>query len=79
MTPQETFDHKQRWKPGFTGRLHSDIVDQGKTFCKRQCERHEWSCTTWTANYEHTFHFEHKHHADEFSKQWPKFINQERI
>ena len=34
---------------------------------------------TWTHVYEHTFIFEYKHDADEFSKQWPKFINQERI
>ena len=57
MTPVETFEYKQLWKPGHTVRLHSDVVDRGKTFCKRMCERHQWSVTTWTASYEHTFHF----------------------
>ena len=76
MTPQEIFEYKQRWKPGFTVRLHSDVVDRGKTYCKRICEQHQWSVTIWTNVYEHTFHFEHQHHAVEFEKTMGKFANQ---
>ena len=76
MTPQEIFEYKNNWKPGYTVRLHSDVVDRGKTFCKRICEKHEWSVTTWTNVYEHTFHFEHKHHADEFEITMGRFANQ---
>lgn len=76
MTPQEVFEYKQRWKPGFTVRLHSDLADRGKTFCKRQCKRHEWSCTTWTDNYEHTFHFEHSEPAQKFKIAMGRFADQ---
>jgi len=76
MTPQEIFEYKQRWKPGYTVRLHSDLVDQGKTWCRRRIERHIWSMTEYTDVYEHTFHFENEIHANEFSKQWPEFTNQ---
>ena len=58
MTPQEIFDYKQGWKPGHTVQLHSDVVDRGKTWCKRNTPRHKWSVSTWTDVYEHTFHFE---------------------
>jgi hypothetical protein len=76
MTPQEQADYKNNWKPGFTVRLHSDLNVQGKTWCKRNLERHQWSFTTYTDVYEHTFHFELEEHALEFAKQWPEYINQ---
>lgn len=76
MTPQEIFEYKNNWKPGFTVRLHSDVIDRGKTYCKRICERHEWSVTTWTDVYEHTFHFEHQNHADEFKNTMGRFADQ---
>jgi|TARA_B110000046_G_scaffold38100_1_gene41724 hypothetical protein len=82
MTPQEINEYKQRWLASGTYypvRLHSDLDTQGKTWCRRNLERHQWKMDTWTHVYEHTFIFEYKHDADEFSKQWPKFINQERI
>ena len=39
MTPQEIFEYKNRWKPGHTVQLHSDIVDRGKSWCKRHLEQ----------------------------------------
>ena len=76
MTPQEQFEYKQSWLPGHTVRLHSDVVDKGKTWCKRQCERHEWSCTTWTDNYEHTFHFENIYAEQNFEMEMGRYANQ---
>ena len=32
MTPQEIFDYKMRWKPGFTVTLHSDLDVKGKSW-----------------------------------------------
>ena len=58
MTPLEIHEYKLRWKPGYTVRLHSDLVNEGKTWCRRNCERHQWSMSTYTDVYEHTFHFE---------------------
>jgi hypothetical protein len=75
MTPAEIFEYKQRWKPGYTIRLHSDIVDRGKTFCKKLCERHQWSVTTWTNVYEHTFHFEDESVAKKFEIAMGQYTN----
>ena len=57
MTPVEISEYKLGWKPGYTVKLHSDLVDLGKTWCRRRLQRHEWSMTEWTDVYEHTFHF----------------------
>jgi hypothetical protein len=66
MNPQETFEYKNRWKPGYLVKLHSDRVDLGKTWCRRNLQRHQWSMTKWTAAYEHTFHFEDKETSQKF-------------
>ena len=76
MTHQEQFEYKIAWKPGYVVRLHSDLVDRGKTFCSRICERHQWGVTTWTDVYEHTFHFELPHHAQEFKTTMGRFADQ---
>ena len=81
MTPLEISEYKMRWMANGTCypvRLHSDLADNGKTWCRRNLERHQWSVATWTDVYEHTFFFEHKHDADEFVKRWPKYTNQEK-
>ena len=75
MTPQEIFDYKMRWKPGHTVRLHSDAVDIGKTWCRRQLESYQWSVTTWTAVYEHTFHFEDVRIAQNFEIEMGRYVN----
>ena len=76
MTPQEVFDYKNKWKPGYTVRLHSDLTSEGKAFCKGQCKQHEWSFTQWTDNYEHTFHFEHAEPAKKFKDAMGRFADQ---
>lgn len=76
MTPQEIFEYKQQWKPGYSVRLHSDVVDRGKTWCKRQLEKHRWSVTTWTDVYEHTFHFEAAVAAQNFTMDFDGWVNQ---
>jgi len=79
MTPQDIAEYKQRWMS--TGnnnpvRLHSDLDTQGKTWCRRNLERQQWSMATWTDVYEHTFFFENADHAKLFEQQWPEFVNQ---
>ena len=79
MTPQEIADYKQQWMS--TGdnnpvRLHSDLDTQGKTWCRRNLERHQWKMNTWTDVYEHTFFFELEEHALVFAKEWPEYANQ---
>lgn len=77
MTPQEISDYKYIWFPNcHSVRLHSDLDIDGKDWCRRNLERHQWSMSQYTNFYEHTFHFEDNEVAIEFSKQWPKFVNQ---
>lgn len=77
MTPQQINDYKLKWLPGHTVRLHSDLSDRGKTWCRRQLERHQWSFTAWTNVYEHTFHFEDIRAAQNFQMEFGKYANQE--
>ena len=74
MTPQEIAEYKMRWKPGYTVRLHSDVVDRGKTWCRKKLEQHQWSVTTWTDVYEHSFHFEKEEHGHSFEIEFSKFV-----
>lgn len=76
MTPAEIFEYKQRWKPGTSVRLHSDVVDRGKTWCRQQLEQQQWSVTTWTGVYEHTFHFEESGEALRFKIAMGGFADQ---
>ena len=76
MTPQQIFDYKLGWKPGFSVRLHSDLHVDGKHWCKRNLEKQQWSFDTWTDVYEHTFRFELEEHAKQFEQLWPRFTNQ---
>ena len=76
MTPAEIFEYKQRWKPGYTVRLHSDLADRGKSLAKRLGQRHQWSVTTWTDNYEHTFHFEQEESAQKFKIAMGEYADQ---
>jgi hypothetical protein len=75
LTPIEIFEYKQKWKPGYTVRLHSDLRSRGKEFCKIQMLKQQWDITEYTDVYEDTFMFEHKQDADNFSEQWPEFTN----
>lgn len=78
MTPQEISEYKMRWMRDSSHpvRLHSDLDTQGKTWCRRNLERHQWKMNTWSNVYEHTFYFENNEHAKLFEQQWPKFTNQ---
>ena len=75
MTPQEIFEYKNNWKPGYTVRIHSDITDKAKTWCRRQLERWEWSMTEWTDVYEHTFHFEDIIAGQNFQMEMGRYAN----
>ena len=66
MTPIEIHEYKLKWAPGISVPIHSDYVDKGKTWCRRYLSRHQWSMTSWTDVYEHTFHFEYDLDANAF-------------
>ena len=79
MTPVEIFEYKMRWmkETPHSVRLHSDLDTQGKSWCRRHLERHQWVMHSWTNNYEHTFHFEQEESAKLFEQQWTDYINKE--
>tara|TARA_R110000796_G_scaffold17427_2_gene53660 strand:+ start:612 stop:848 length:237 start_codon:yes stop_codon:yes gene_type:complete len=78
MTPQEINEYKLRWMGSspYSVRLHSDLDTQGKTWCRRNLERHQWKMNTWTNVYEHTFYFEHQDDSLIFETLWPEYTNQ---
>jgi hypothetical protein len=76
MTPQEIDEYKRSWKPGFTVRLHSDLDNLGKAWCRKSIQRHQWSFTSFTNVYEHTFHFELEEYALAFAKEFFEYANQ---
>jgi len=71
MTPQQAFDHKQKWRPtAKTVDVHSDLHVACKDWCRRNIQRWEWSMDTYTDVYSHTFYFEHQEHAEQFSEEF---------
>lgn len=79
MLPIEVFEYKNRWKPGYTVRLHSDLRMSAKDYCRVQMFQHQWDVDEYSYVYEDTWQFEHKLDADSFAAQWnPLFVNQQR-
>ena len=79
MLPVEIFEYKNRWKPGYTVRLHSDLRMSAKDYCRVQMFQHQWDVSEYSYVYEDTYMFEHKLDADSFAAQWePRFVNQQR-
>jgi hypothetical protein len=79
MTPQEIFEYKLRWKPGFAVALHSDLDVRGKAWCRRALEQHQWSFTPWTGVYEHTFYFENIIAAQNFEMEFGRYARNIKI
>lgn len=72
MTPQEIFEYKNRWKPGYTVSVHSDRDIECKEWCRRNLMRWEWSMEVYTDVYEHTFYFEKPALATLFKDRFDK-------
>lgn len=75
MTPQEIFEYKNSWKPGFEVDIHSDLDVQCKHWCRTNLNRWEWSMETYTDVYSHTFCFEKEQAAAEFARKFEKWID----
>jgi len=79
LLPVEIFEYKNRWKPGYTVRLHSDLRMSAKDYCSVQMFQHQWDVAEYSYVYEDTYMFEYKLDADSFAAQWnPLFVNQQR-
>jgi hypothetical protein len=70
-TPQEIAEYKQRWKMRgeyFSVPIHSDGDWRGKSWCRKNLQRQQWSFSTYTGVYEHTFYFENESDALKFKR-----------
>jgi len=74
-TPQEIFEYKNCWKPrGFPVAIHSDLDVQCKDWCRKNCNRWEWSMESYTDVYAHTFLFEHEEVATNFARKFREWV-----
>lgn len=77
MTPQEIADYKTTWlKNAHVVKIHSDLDVQGKDWCRRYLERHQWAFAGYTDMYEHTFYFEFENHANQFKEHFISWVNE---
>lgn len=73
MTPAEIFEYKNKWMPGYSVRLHSDLRSAGKDWCKKLL-KHEWNHNKWTDVYEDTFHFESSYIGQQFEHDFATWV-----
>jgi hypothetical protein len=76
MTPQEINDHKMKWmrESNHSVRLHSDLDVEGKDWCRKNLERHQWSFSQYSGVYEHTFHFESQAASQQFAQEFHDWV-----
>lgn len=75
MTPQEIFDYKIAWRPGYSVVVHSDLDIKCKDWCRKHLQRWEWSMDTYTHVYAHTFRFEKIQDANEFKRYFIQWVD----
>lgn len=73
MTPQEIFEYKMRWMPGYMVSVHSDLRSQAVDWCKLWMNPIHWKHTKWTDVYEDTFHFQKLSQAKGLVEKFPKY------
>jgi hypothetical protein len=67
MTPIEIDDYKTTWlKNAHIVQVNEDLDVDGKTWCRKNVDRHRWSFSQYTDIYEHTFYFEAEQTAKDF-------------
>lgn len=75
MTPQEIFEYKLAWRPGYTVDVHSDLHIQCKDWCRKNLNRWEWSMDTYTDVYSHSYYFEHEESANQFKSKFADWVD----
>jgi hypothetical protein len=75
MTPQEIFEYKQRWYPGQSVTVHSDLRSKCKQWCKNNVQSHKWKMAKDTNVYEDTFFFEDAQTKDLFMGQFREWCD----
>jgi phage-related protein len=77
MTPQEIADYKRAWLMTDSNdvRIHSDLRDQAKDWCKENLNKWEWSWNAYSNVYEDTFLFEDKFASDSFKERFKEWVD----
>lgn len=75
MTPQQIFDYKHKWLPGYQVIVHSDLRDHAKDWCKRNLEKCEYHIVPYTHVYAFTYYFENKHIGQQFEEEFISWVN----
>lgn len=57
MTPQEIFEYKRKWSPGYSVEIHSDLESDCIQWCKTNCDRKDWNWEKHSDVYYHKFSF----------------------
>ena len=59
MTPQEIFEYKNSWAPGYKVQVDVDSDVWGKNWCRKRLQRYKWSFKKFSEpDDSHTFQFE---------------------
>ena len=75
-TPEQIDEYKNSWIPnGYSVNVKHTHDVKGKDWCRHNLERWMWRMQAFTDENHHTFLFEHKKDADEFSKVMVENIN----
>jgi len=69
MTPQEQFEYKTRWMPGFPVRYHTDKRFKAQDWCKTYCKAHEYQIRRDVEPYVDHVLFEHYSDAALFEEE----------
>jgi len=73
MTPQEVFEYKMQWMPGYAVKIHSDLRPQAKEWCRFWLNPIHWKHVEYTDVYQDTFHFAKLGIAKHFAEQFPEY------
>jgi len=75
MTPQEIWDHKRKWMPGYEVVVHSDLRDRAEGWCKRNLDKQEYHIVPYTHVYAYTYRFENKNTGQQFEEEFIDWVN----
>lgn len=70
MTPQQIFEHKNRWMNDnpFCVEVGEDDDFDGKQWCRENLLQHQWKFIKYSGMYEHTFCFELEQDMNRFKQ-----------
>lgn len=74
MTPQETVDYKNRWRPGHLVEVHSDMHTDCVYWCRKMFPQQCWSSKKYTDVYSSSYYFENECDAAQFAEKFQYWV-----